>query len=396
MDRQGSAARALALTVRILTLSTLFPAANRPNFGIFVERQTSALAALPDFDVTVINPVGIAPWPLAQKDLLALPTHEKWRGLNVYRPRFTAIPRIGGRWNPAMIARSILPLARRLHAERPFDLIDAEFFYPDGPAAMRIADALGIPFTMKARGADIHHWPHVRGCGEQIDAAAATAAGMLAVSGALKADMIALGMDAGKIRVHYTGLDKARFRPRERIAEKAKLGIDGALILCVGALIPRKRQELLIEALPQLPAATLMLAGQGPSEGDYHALASRIGVADRVRFMGSVAHDELPALFAAADVMALVSDSEGLANAWVEALACGTPIVASKVGGAGELVQSADAGRLVERELNDVVAAIKDLLANPIPQDRVANQVAHFSWDENARSLAAFFREIAG
>lgn len=396
MDRQGSAARALALTVRILTLSTLFPAANRPNFGIFVERQTSALAALPDFDVSVINPVGIAPWPLAQKDLLALPTHEKWRGLNVYRPRFTAIPRIGGRWNPAMIARSILPLAIRLHAERPFDLIDAEFFYPDGPAAMRIADALGIPFTMKARGADIHHWPHVRGCGEQIDAAAATAAGMLAVSGALKADMIALGMDAGKIRVHYTGLDKARFRPRERIAEKAKLGIDGALILCVGALIPRKRQELLIEALPQLPTATLMLAGQGPSEGDYHALASRIGVADRVRFMGSVAHDELPALFAAADVMALVSDSEGLANAWVEALACGTPIVASKVGGAGELVQSADAGRLVERELNDVVAAIKDLLANPIPQDRVANQVAHFSWDENARSLAAFFREIAG
>lgn len=396
MDRQGSAARALALTVRILTLSTLFPAANRPNFGIFVERQTSALAALPDFDVTVINPVGIAPWPLAQKDLLALPTHEEWRGLNVYRPRFTAIPRIGGRWNPAMIARSILPLARRLHAERPFDLIDAEFFYPDGPAAMRIADALGIPFTMKARGTDIHHWPHVGGCGEQIDAAAATAAGMLAVSGALKADMIALGMDAGKIRVHYTGLDKARFHPRERIAEKAKLGIDGALILCVGALIPRKRQELLIEALPQLPAATLMLAGQGPSESDYHALASRIGVADRVRFMGSVAHDELPALFAAADVMALVSDSEGLANAWVEALACGTPIVASKVGGAGELVQSADAGRLVERELNDVVAAIKDLLANPIPQDRVANQVAHFSWDENARSLAAFFREIAG
>ena len=396
MDRQGSAACALALTVRILTLSTLFPAANRPNFGIFVERQTSALAALPDFDVTVINPVGIAPWPLAQKDLLALPTHEEWRGLNVYRPRFIAIPRIGGRWNPAMIARSILPLATRLHAERPFDLIDAEFFYPDGPAAMRISDALGIPFTMKARGADIHHWPHVGGCGEQIYAAAATAAGMLAVSGALKADMITLAMDAGKIRVHYTGLDKTRFRPRERVAEKAKLGIDGALILCVGALIPRKRQELLIEALPQLPGATLILAGQGPSEGDYHALASRIGVADRVRFIGSVAHDELPALYAAADVMALVSDSEGLANAWVEALACGTPIVASKVGGAGELVQSADAGRLVERKLNDVVAAIKDLLANPIPQDRVANQVAHFSWDENARSLAAFFREIAG
>lgn len=382
--------------MRILTLSTLFPAASRPNFGIFVERQTAALAALAGLDVTVINPVGIAPWPLAQKDLLALPLHEQWRGLDVYRPHFAAIPRIGGRWNPAMIARAVLPLAKRLHAETPFALIDAEFFYPDGPAAMRIAEVLGIPFTVKARGADIHHWPHVGGCSAQILAAANKAAGMLAVSGALKADMKALGMDDGKILVHYTGLDQSRFHPRERAAEKAKLGINGPLILCVGALIPRKRQELLIEALPHLPGATLMLAGQGPSESEFRALAKQKGVADRVRFMGGVAHDELPHLFAAADVMALVSDSEGLANAWVEALACGTPIVASKVGGAGELVRSADAGRLVERELADIVNAIQDLLANPIPQDRVAAQVAHFSWDENATNLATFFREIAG
>lgn len=383
--------------MRILTLSTLFPAAPRPNFGIFVERQCAALSAVCDFAVTVINPIGIAPWPLnlvgQQAVLRELPPKEEWGELTVYRPHFVAIPKIGGRFNPAMIANAVLPLALRLHAETPFDLIDAEFFYPHGPAAMRLSKELGIPFTIKARGADIHHWGSQPGCAEQVIEAADRATGLLAVSGALKADMVKLGMAADKITVHYTGLDQSRFVPRDRASEKARLGIAGPLILCVGALIPRKGQALLIAALPDLPDATLMLAGHGGSEADYRALASALGVADRVRFMGSVKHDDLPALFAAADVMALVSASEGLANAWIEALACGTPIVAGDVGGIRELIKTAEAGRIVERNPEAIAAAISELLANPPAPDAVAASVGSFSWDENARQLAAFFRK---
>jgi teichuronic acid biosynthesis glycosyltransferase TuaC len=383
--------------MRILTLSTLFPAASRPNFGIFVERQTAALTAVRDFAVTVINPIGIAPWPInlfSDKARLNDLHDGQWGELDVYRPRFTAIPKIGGRMNPGMIAGAVLPLAKRLHAEIGFDLIDAEFFYPDGPAAIKLSDALGIPFTIKARGADIHFWGQQQSCLDQILQAADKAAGLLAVSGALKADMVALGMDADKIMVHYTGLDQSRFVPRDRASEKAKLGITGPLILSVGALIPRKGQELLIRALPSLPDAMLMLAGIGESEGDYRALASQLAVADRVSFLGSVPHDDLPALFAAADVMALVSSSEGLANAWVEALACGTPIVASDVGGIREIVKSPDAGRIVERDPEAIAAAIEDILAQPPSRDAVAANVGAFSWDENARQLAAFFRSV--
>ena len=383
--------------MRILTLSTLFPAASRPNFGIFVERQTSALTSVRDFAVTVINPIGIAPWPLsvlADKSRTSDLHNEQWGELDVYRPRFTAIPKIGGRLNPDMIARAVLPLAKKLHAQIGFDLIDAEFFYPDGPAAMKLSEALGIPFTIKARGADIHYWGKQPGCATQMLAASRKAAGLLAVSGALKADMVALGMDADKITVHYTGLDQARFVPRDRVAEKAKLGIAGPLILSVGALIPRKGQDLLIAALPALPDAMLMLAGLGESEDEYRALAARLGVADRVSFMGSVPHDDLPALFTAADVMALVSSSEGLANAWVEALACGTPIVASDVGGIRELVRTREAGRIVARTPDAIAAAIKDILANPPSRETVAANVSAFSWDENARQLAAFFRGV--
>ncbi len=384
--------------MRILTLSTLFPAANRPNFGIFVERQIAALTSVRDFAVTVINPIGIAPWPLIlsaeQATLKGLAGAETWGELDVYRPRFTAIPKVGGRFNPRAIARAVLPLAKRLHAEIGFDLIDAEFFYPDGPAAMRLSDALGIPFTIKARGADIHYWGKQPGCAEQLLEAADKAAGLLAVSGALKADMVALGMDADKIMVHYTGLDQSRFAPRDRVTEKAKLGVTGPLILSVGSLIPRKNQHLLIAALALLPNATLMLAGDGPSESNYRALAAKLGVADRVSFLGSVPHDDLPALFAAADVMALVSESEGLANAWVEALACGTPIVASDVGGIRELVKTPDAGRIVARTPEAIAVAISDILANPPSAGAVAANVSAFSWNENARALAAFFRSV--
>ena len=385
--------------MRILTLSTLFPASNRPNFGIFVERQTHALSEVPDFAVTVINPVGTAPWPLSkasgQSDLKAL-ENESWRGLEVYRPKFTAIPVIGGARNPAAITRAILPLAKQLHSETPFDLIDAEFFYPDGPAAMRLSDALGIPFTIKARGADIHYWGQQRDCRNQIIDAADKAAGLLAVSGALKSDMAAMGMNADKIRVHYTGLDQGRFVPRDRAAEKASLGLLGPVILCVGALVPRKNQRLLIEALPSLADATLMLAGTGESEAALRGLAKQLGVSERVRFMGAVPHDDLPALFAAADIMALVSSSEGLANAWVEALACGTPIVASDVGGIRELMKNDAAGRIVAQDPQAIADAVQSILASPPQPADVTANVQAFSWKENACQLADFFRTVSG
>lgn len=386
--------------LHFLTLATLFPNAASPNFGIFVERQTAALSARPDVDITVVNPVGIPPWPLSRnrryRSLLELAAYEEWRGLNVHRPRFTLLPKIGGPLNPRMIAAAILPLVEKLHAEKPFDVIDAEFFYPDGPAAMRIAEKLDIPFTAKARGNDIHLWALRKDTGPQIAEAANKAAGMLAVSKALKADMVDMGMDGEKIEVHYTGLDRSRFHPRNREAEKAKLGISGPLILCVGALIKRKGQKLLIEALPKLPDTTLMLAGFGEAESAYRKLAQQLGVSDRVIFKGSVPHDELPQLFGAADIMALVSENEGLANAWVEALACGTPVISSDVGGAPELIKSDCAGRIVDQTSEAVVNAARELLDNPMPAEEVAQQVSQFSWEENALQAESFFRGVTG
>ena len=386
--------------LRILTLSTLFPNAEAPNFGIFVERQTAELASRQETSVTVINPVGIPPWPLSRlgkyQALADLPEHEQWRGLNVYRPRFRLIPKIGGSSNPRRIAETLLPLVRKLHEQSPFDVIDAEFFYPDGPAAMRLADALGIPFTIKARGADIHHWSVDPKCRFQILHAAQKASALLAVSEALKQDMVALGMDVDKISVHYTGLDQDKFQPIDRVAAKRALGISGPLFITTGALIARKNQELVIRALARFADATLMLAGLGEEEHTYRTLAKQLGVADRVRFLGNVPHDQLPHLTATADIAILVSKSEGLANAWVEALACGTPVIISEAGGARELITSAFAGRVVDQTAEAIVDAAEAILAEPPAQELVRSSVSKFSWKNNGDQLQAILHRVTG
>ncbi|MDP3782803.1 MAG: glycosyltransferase [Sphingopyxis sp.] len=384
--------------LRVLSIATLFPDAARPNFGLFVEKSLRALAAQPGIDLTVVAPVGLPPFPLSlhphYRTLRELPERESWTGLAVHRPRFPLIPRIGARFNPAMVARAVLSAV----SGRTFDVVDAQFFYPDGPAAMRVAAALGLPFSVKARGADISHFGHDPATAPQLIAAADKAAGLLAVSDAMRRDMTAIGIDPAKVTTHYTGIDTARFSPGDRKAARAALGIDSSpMILTVGALIPRKGQALVIEALAALPGVHYRLAGAGEAEGRYRALAQRLGVEARVHVMGSVANADLPQLYRAADVVVMPSVSEGLANAWVEALACGTPIVISDAGGAAELVTSPVAGRIVTRTPEAIAAAVQAILADPPAPSVVAATLAgRFDWDRNGRELAEHLRRCAG
>jgi teichuronic acid biosynthesis glycosyltransferase TuaC len=387
------------MTLNVLMLSTLFPDISRPNFGVFVERQARELASRAEADVTVIAPLGIPPWPLSlapqYAQLRALPRKERWRELTVHRPTFPIIPKVGGRTNVWTMTRAILPLVKKLHAQRPFDVIDASFFFPDGPVAQRLSRALGIPYSVKARGADIHHWGTQRGTRAMVRQAGNAAAGLLAVSGAMRRSMAKMGMDADKIRVHYTGVDLDTFEIADRAAAKAALGFNGPVVLCVGALIPRKGQDLLVRALPLLPDVTLLLAGQGQYRRNIESLAQELGVDRRIGFLGSVPHHKLPRIFAAADVMALPSASEGLANAWVESLACGTPIVISDVGGARELLDRPEAGQIVAREPEAIAAAIRAILDNPPEQEKVREAALRFTWAANGDALLAHLQGIA-
>ncbi len=378
--------------LRVLTLSTLFPDSTRPQFGPFVERQTLGLAAHPNVDLRVMAPVGIPPlgrYHSRYKALAALPEVETWKGLPVYRTRFGHVPAVGGRYDGAALARALVRPLKGIREQFPFDVIDAEFFFPDGPAAIALGKALGVPVSIKARGSDIHVWAAKGATRAHVIAAGQQADGILTVSSALKDDMVALGMPAARIAVHYTGVDHTLFRVRDRAAAKAALGVTGPLIVSVGALIARKGQHIAIEALRDVPGATLALIGQGPARAEFEAAAVQHGVAERVRFLGSMPHAAIADWLAAADIMALLSISEGLANAWVESLASGTPIVIPDVGGAREVLQAPLAGRFVTRTATSVSTAINALLANPPAREAVAATVGKFSWEANTAQLYA-------
>lgn len=385
--------------LRVLTLSTLFPDASRPNFGVFVERQTLELAAHPGIELRVVAPVGLPPWPLARLEryraLAALPAREDWKGLDTRRPRFAAIPGTGGRFHAAALARTLTPLLAEIRRDFAFNVIDAEFFFPDGPAAVALGTRFGVPVSIKARGADIHHWGHAAATARQVWGAGQRAGGLLAVSRAMQRDMAAIGIPEAKVRLHYTGVDLTRFAPRDRAAAKAAFGVAGPLVVSLGALIARKGHDMVIGAMPALPQTTLLIAGEGPEHARLQDRIAALGLGDRVRLLGSIAHADLPALLAAADVMALASASEGLANAWVEALACGTPIVIPAAGGAAEVVTAPDYGRIVERTSAAFAAAIGDLLAAPPAPREVRAGAEHFTWQANTAALHDHLQAVA-
>jgi teichuronic acid biosynthesis glycosyltransferase TuaC len=379
--------------LRVLTLSTLYPNAAFPGFGGFVERQTLRLAARDDVDLRVMAPLGVPPFPLDRLSryapLRGVARDERWKNVPTCRPRFPLLPAIGWRFNVGLVERAVARVLRRLRADGFVpDVIDAEFFFPDGVAAARLGKALSIPVSIKARGSDIHYWaakPELRT--EIVDAAAA-ADGLLSVSEALKRDMAALGMPASKIRVHYTGVDLDRFRPVDRAASKAKFGVHGPLVVSIGNLVRLKGHEIVAAAVAKLPGVTLLIAGMGEDEAWLRQRIEALGAGERVRLLGAVPHADMPALLAAADVMALASEREGLANAWVEALACGTPVVAPDIGSAREVIDRPEAGVIVSERTPDAFAdAIGRLLADAPEPIAVRVSAERFAWETNTRTL---------
>jgi glycosyltransferase involved in cell wall biosynthesis len=166
------------------------------------------------------------------------------------------------------------------------------------------------------------------------------------------------------------------------------------LVLSVGALIPLKGHDIVLRAIAAMPGVTLCIAGEGPDRKRLADLIDKLGIADRVRLLGNVPPAEVASYLAAADAMALASEREGLANAWLEALASGTPIVIPDVGGARQVVRSDVAGRIVARTPEAFAAALRELLANPGRAGAVRATVEPFTWEANSARLHDYFEHL--
>jgi len=382
--------------LRILTVSTLYPNAKRPAHGIFVENRLRHLVAGGRVESLVVAPVPWFPFNRPRfgqfSELNRIPAAEMRHGIPVHHPRYPVIPKIGMSIAPTLLYLAMRPFVPELIAKHgDIDLIDAHYFYPDGVAAVMLAKQLGKPVVITARGTDINLIPRYALPRRQIQWAARNTNGMIAVCQALKTEMVALGIEDRRIRVLSNGVDLEQFQPRPRDEVRRKLSIDGPTLLSVGHLIERKGHDLAIRSLAQLPDVTLMIAGAGPERGALESLAREIGVAERVRFCGLVSQADLPDLYSAADALVLASSREGWANVLLEAMACGTPVIASDVWGNPEVVADPAAGLLVQRTPDSIAEGVKRLLLAPPSREDTRHYAERFSWEATTAGQVEVF-----
>ena len=386
--------------LRLLTFSTLYPNAARPGHGVFVENRLRHLLESGEATARVLAPV---PWfPFGgglfgrYADFAKAPAAETRHGIAIEHPRYPVIPKVGMTLAPLLLyAAARRALGRALRDGHRFDLIDAHYFYPDGIAAVLLGRAFGLPVTVTARGTDLNVIPQYRLPRAWIEWAAARADGLITVSAGLAERLAALGVPDSKVTVLRNGVDPERFKP---VSSGEGAGDDrkgSPLALSVGNLVPLKGHDLVISALPSLPGLRLDIVGDGPERQGLEDLARSLGVADRVRFVGRVAHERMPEVYSAADVLVLASEREGWPNVLLEAMACGAPVVATRVSGASEIVTKPAAGLLLpERSVAALSDALASLLAAPPERSATRAHALDFTWEATTRGQIELFRAI--
>ncbi len=393
--------------MKILSFTTLYPNAAQPVHGVFVENRLRQLAATRAVEVRVVAPVPWFPfkgaWAGSYGKYARAPRREMRHGLDVMHPRYPVIPKIGVSVAPTLLAGFMRPVIARIVREGyDFDVLDAHYFYPDGVAAAWLGKWFNKPVVITGRGSDLNFLPKYPLPRRQIQWAAERAAGMITVCQALKDSLVELGVPQQRVTVLRNGVDLQLFRPfrepGERAAARKKFAMErGTALISVGQLIERKGHHLIIAALSELPDAHLFIAGDGPDRAKLRNFAAGCGVADRVHLLGVVPHDELPLLYAAADISILASSREGWANVLLESMACGTPVVASRIWGTPEVVAEPAAGVLMsERTAAGIVAGVKSVLANMPQREATRRYAERFSWDATTNGQLRLFQGITG
>ncbi len=383
--------------MRILTLTNLYPNPLQPHRAAFNRQQLNALAA--GHDVSVIAPI-------AWTDELAarrrggpgLPADRKTEqhGVPAEHPRYWFPPRVLRGTYGQCFQWSVRRAFTRAVREFGPALVYSPWAYPDGWAAVRLGRAAGLPVVLKVLGSDVLLLSRFPRRARKTVEALRGADGVVAVSQHLADRVVSLGVAPERVRVIYDGVNTERFRPGP-VAESRRLldlPTDEPVLLFVGNLVPVKGLDVLLQACGRLVTAgvrfSCRIVGDGPLRPSLEKNARSAGLGERVKFCGSVAHERLPDWFRAASVVALPSRSEGVPNVLLEAAACGTPFVASRVGGVPEI---ADLGISRLAPAGDAEALATALRPFLLDDGAAASRPTALrrSWSDSAAELADFF-----
>ncbi|MGH7066771.1 MAG: glycosyltransferase [Acetobacteraceae bacterium] len=376
--------------LRVLVFTSVFPNPRQPLHGTFVFERTHHLANLAD--IRVVAPIA---WYRA---LNGGPDAGGAGGaLSVVHPKFWYPPKMLPVVRGVLMALSVFPHVRRLRGEFDFDLIDAHFAYPDGFAAVLLGRWFRRPVCITLRGTEILQ-SRTRSGRRLCDWAINRAERIIAVAKTLAERAREAGIPAARITTIPNGVDGARFHPIDRGEARRAIGLAEAcrVLIGVGHISPRKGFQRVIRALPRvleaIPNVRFVIVGgrgaEADNSADLRALVGALGLADRVLFAGPEPPDRVALWLGAADVFVHASDFEGCPNVVMEAMACGRPVVATKVGDVERMVPSF-AGLLLDNSDDD--GALADALIVALRREWDSGKIAGFaserSWEVVAREV---------
>lgn len=376
--------------MRILTFTGLFPHSVDPNYGIFIYQRSAHLATRPGNVVEVVAPVPYFPrWLKTRRwrKASALPSQEMIGNLRVHHPRYFLLPKVWMPFHAVSMFLGCLRLLAKLNREARIDCIDAHFVYPDGMAAVLLGKVLGIPVTVSARGSDINLYPEYLLIRPMIRWTLNHADNVIAVSAALKNKMLELGAGSAKIHVIPNGVDDRRFYyiGQAEAREKLNLPVNAQILVSVGALIPAKGHQLLIRAFAQVapghPNLQLHILGDGSYRQELEELVRELGLEDRIKLVGKRPNEELQLWFNAANLSCLASAREGWPNVISESLACGTPVIATRVGGIPEILHKPELGVLVEQTVESIASGLGKALSVCWDREAISKVTRERTWE---------------
>ena len=375
-----------------------------PAHGVFVENRLKAFLERHDADVRVVAPT---PWFPFKAEVFGrygqwakAPRHETRFGVPIWRPQYFLAPKLGMHMAPAALEHCLERTLKKFGEDGWYpDFIDAHYFYPDGVAAVNVGRKADIPVIVTARGTDVNLIPKYETPRNRIIASAKAADAIITVAGALKDELVSLGVDGEKINVFPNGVDLEMFKLKDRNDARQAIGlgeIDGPILASVGHLIERKGHHLAIDALQKIDGAHLVIAGTGVEEKNLRTQVQTLGLDERVHFLGQIDHASLSDVYNAADLLILASSREGWPNVLLEAMACGSPCVATPVWGTREVIRTPAAGALsADRSANAIADAVNIVLKNPPTRSDTRAFAEQHSWASTADSMAALFSDFS-
>jgi teichuronic acid biosynthesis glycosyltransferase TuaC len=388
-------------SLRVLSLSCVYPNPLDARLGVFVQSRLRNLSRWAH--VKVIAPIPYIDYSRSRLGRCGIPRLEQDRRIEILHPAWLYPP--GGTWfNAILLFMRLFPLAIVLRRRYHYDVIDAHFAFPDGAAAGLLGMAFRQPFVVTLRGNETMHAQH-RGRRALMAWSLRRAGAVVALSEELRHLAVSLGVEERRIKVIPNGVDSQIYFPRDRSHCRQKHGIDkdARVVLSAGSLIERKGHHRAMQAAAGLSKAglnvSLLIAGGPGREGKYESelrkQAANLGASQDISFLGEVAPDDLAELMSAADIFCLASSREGWPNVIHEALACGTPVVATRVGAITEMIPSTEYGLIVP--LGEEVAleqALREALLRSWDRDKIAQWAHSRSWEHVAHEVYDVLREV--